>query len=465
MKHSILLVDDSHAKVEVLERMLQELGHHLVAACSGEEALERASEYDFSVVLLEVRLPGISGYEVAQRLRDDAAHDRVPVIFITGLADQEAHIFDGYSAGGVDYLVKPIDPAILRRKVEIFCALQEKEKLIEAQLSRIEAQKEQLEQQILELRALDEARMESEIRYRSLVTLSPQAIVVQVDGELVFYNPTAIQMLGSIDAESMYGRPFHTFVDGGDRERVAAWIETIARRGGRAEPVTCALQCHRKEQVRRHVELHACCILYDDVVGVQMAIQDVTDHKLLEDKLRRLSQMDGLTGAWNRRRFDEQLAKEWARLARAKSPLSLLMLDLDQFKGFNDAHGHLEGDACLQAAVEAMKACCARPADLVARYGGEEFAVLLPETDAEGAFHLGERIVQAVYLLDIPHPLNKEYGRATISCGVATAIPADLDGPEQLIQMADAALYKSKGAGGNCLAADGPGAASRASLG
>tara|TARA_R110001592_G_scaffold189300_1_gene434757 strand:- start:36 stop:1451 length:1416 start_codon:yes stop_codon:yes gene_type:complete len=449
VKHNVLVVDDSRSSLLLLERILEDLGHNIITAATGEEALELLQAHDFSVVLLDVRLPGISGYEVAQRMQQSDSGEDIPIIFVTAYADQESQVFDGYSAGGVDYLLKPVDPAIVRAKVQIFCKMQEKEKQIEAHLHRIEDQKKQLERQLDDMRGLEDARMESEIRYRSLVTLSPQAIVVQVNDALVFYNTSAIQMLGCIGETAMHGRPFHTFVSFEDRDRVEEWLEMIARRGGRSEPLECTLQTYDAEQVTRHVELHACCILYDNDVGVQMAIQDITEHKAMEEKLLHLAQVDGLTGLWNRRYFDVQLDKEWRRIGRTEASLSLLMIDLDKFKPYNDTYGHLIGDACLRAVATAMPSVCHRPADIVARYGGEEFVVILPNTDAKGARYLGCGLVAAIYDLKIPHEANPSIGFVTISCGVATVTPIEGTDPGSLIEMADKALYVAKKAGGN----------------
>ena len=339
LRHNILIVDDAKMNVTILERMLSELGHQIIPAYSGEEALSLADEYDFSVVLLDVKMPGMDGYEVARRLREKSAPNFLPVLFVTASADQETEVNDGYSSGGVDYLIKPVKPTIVQRKVEIFCQLQEKEKQIGAQLARIEAQKEQLEAQLEEMRLLETARMESEIRYRSLVSLSPQPIIVQVAEELVFYNTSAMDLFGFYEESCMSGRAFHTFVVEEDRSRVKEWLDEIERRGGRSEPIECTLESHDPASDKRQVELHACCILYDDTEGVQMAIQDVTEHKILTEKLRTLSQKDGLTGVWNRRSFDQQVEAEIRRHVRSEKPLSLIMIDLDQFKKFNTKDG------------------------------------------------------------------------------------------------------------------------------
>lgn len=435
--------------VTILERMLSELGHQIVPAYSGEEALALADEHDFSVVLLDVKMPGMDGYEVARRLREKSAPNFLPVLFVTASADQETEVNDGYTSGGVDYLIKPVKPTIVQRKVEIFCQLQEKEKQIGAQLARIEAQKEQLETQLDEMRVLETARMESEIRYRSLVSLSPQPIIVQVAEELVFYNTSAMDLFGFYEESCMSGRAFHTLVVEEDRSRVKEWLDEIERRGGRSEPIECTLESHDPTADNRQVELHACCILYDDTEGVQMAIQDVTEHKILTEKLRTLSQKDGLTGVWNRRSFDEQIDIEIRRHIRSEKPLSLIMIDLDQFKKFNDNYGHHEGDSCLKGAADAMKKVCSRPADMVSRYGGEEFVILLPETDGPGAKHIAAKLVEEVYALGIRHDHNRGHGVVTISCGVTSQIPERDAKPAHFIEAADGALYFTKQNGGN----------------
>src|SRR5690606_9547855 len=147
---------------------------------------------------------------------------------------------------------------------------------------------------------------------------------------------------------------------------------------------------------------------YDDEVGVQMAIQDVTAHKVLQDELARLSQIDGLTGVANRRHLDEALSLEYRRAQRSGAPLSFLMFDIDQFKRYNDHYGHQAGDEWLKRVASVLSETASRPGDLVARYGGEEFVAILPNTDLAGARHLGEAVVAAVRALQIPHAASRD---------------------------------------------------------
>lgn len=183
--------------------------------------------------------------------------------------------------------------------------------------------------------------------------------------------------------------------------------------------------------------------------------------KLAMDRLNLLAQTDGLTGLANRRFLDQTIEREWLRTRRNGQPFSLLLMDIDYFKRYNDRNGHLQGDQCLIAVAHALRACINRPADLVARYGGEEFAVLLPETDHVGACRMAEQLGDAVRHLNIPHP-DSPHGNVTVSIGVASfdeespSWPHSSESNEvvpdiaRLLEFSDAALYEAKEAGRDC---------------
>ena len=165
------------------------------------------------------------------------------------------------------------------------------------------------------------------------------------------------------------------------------------------------------------------------------------------ERLQQLSRTDGLTGIANRRRFDEALVQEWARAQRAGTPLSLVMLDVDWFKHFNDHYGHLAGDACLQTlALTLAQAGARREGDLAARYGGEEFMVLLPATDADAALEVARHLQHAIHALALPHE-GVAPGRVTVSFGVASGVPGRGQQPQDLVRRADLALYRAKQGG------------------
>jgi diguanylate cyclase (GGDEF)-like protein len=165
-------------------------------------------------------------------------------------------------------------------------------------------------------------------------------------------------------------------------------------------------------------------------------------------EFERLSVTDGLTGLFNRRALDERIEAEWQRARRQSEPLSVLFIDIDRFKLFNDFYGHAEGDRVLAAVAKAIRTASRRATDMVARYGGEEFAVVLPATPAAGAAQIAEEVRRAVEGLGIMHE-HSEYGGVTVSIGCATCVPRESTGAQALLRAADAELYTAKQAGRN----------------
>lgn len=167
-------------------------------------------------------------------------------------------------------------------------------------------------------------------------------------------------------------------------------------------------------------------------------------------RLHRLSMQDGLTGIANRRYFDEAFEQEWKRALRHQRSLSVLLIDIDHFKEYNDTFGHLKGDDCLKQVAEAIQRSSGRAGDIVARYGGEEFVVALPETDREGAANMAARIQQEIASMHIKHP-GSVTPWLTVSIGAATMIPRQESSREELLGAADTALLQAKRDGRNAV--------------
>lgn len=182
------------------------------------------------------------------------------------------------------------------------------------------------------------------------------------------------------------------------------------------------------------------------LIAVVETLRDMTDQKRAESALKALASSDGLTGLANRRSFDQALALEWGRAQRTRSPLSLLLVDVDHFKLYNDLHGHQKGDDCLRAVASAMTANL-RPADVAARYGGEEFAVLMPDCGHDAAMAAGERLREAISRLRLPHGASAAGTTVTLSIGVVTEVPMDDMNSDLLVARADQALYAAKHGG------------------
>jgi len=169
------------------------------------------------------------------------------------------------------------------------------------------------------------------------------------------------------------------------------------------------------------------------------------------DQLKQQATRDALTQLANRRRFDEFLIQEWQNMQRLAQPLSLIMIDIDYFKPYNDYYGHAGGDECLYQVATAMKKAITRPTDLLARYGGEEFVCILPATPLEGARHIAKKLNVAVNSLNLPHEKSSTAPHVTISLGVSCTVPTSEKTYAQLLNTADTLLYEAKESGRNCV--------------
>jgi diguanylate cyclase (GGDEF)-like protein len=192
---------------------------------------------------------------------------------------------------------------------------------------------------------------------------------------------------------------------------------------------------------------HALGLVEAFAAYLSIAFQRATLRECARE-LEEMAVIDALTGVPNRRAFTNALEREWSRGARARKPLGMAILDIDNFKLYNDTYGHAEGDTCLQRVAQACNRKVWRASDLFARYGGEEFAIILPEADSQAAWTVGERVRRAVEELEIPHKTNA-VGIVTVSIGVASLIPHTDAPARELVEGADAGLYRAKGTGRN----------------
>jgi len=238
--------------------------------------------------------------------------------------------------------------------------------------------------------------------------------------------------------------------------RIAAPVERISRRADRLALGELEQQLEHNSPIR---EVNQLGLSFSRMAGELRRLINNLEARVAERtealqranaELEGLSMLDGLTGIANRRRFDEVLESEWQRGRREQTPLALVICDIDYFKEFNDHFGHQCGDEALKAVARTLEASLHRPADLAARYGGEEFALILPNTDRDGAFRVAEAAREAIRQLNIQRDDLDGYDRVTISLGMAIAIPDGEHEPDELINAADRQLYRAKEAGRDC---------------
>jgi diguanylate cyclase (GGDEF)-like protein/PAS domain S-box-containing protein len=276
-----------------------------------------------------------------------------------------------------------------------------------------------------------------------------------VDMKFRYVSPSSLAVLGWTP-EEMMGMEAFALIYPEDLPSLVA-IATRNFAPG-VEPARAAVRMRKKDGTLVWIEFTAR-VVRDPSTGeakeAVVTMRDITERKMLEDKLSTLALTDGLTGLANRRAFDEALDREWKRTLREGSQISLLLLDIDHFKGFNDQYGHQVGDDCLRAVAAAVSRAV-RATDIAFRYGGEEIAVILPSTEMAGAVEVGEKVRAAVEALQIRFAgLPAGGGWLTVSVGVATALSRQggtMRMPESLLLAADNALYKAKREGRNQVA-------------
>jgi diguanylate cyclase (GGDEF)-like protein/PAS domain S-box-containing protein len=298
----------------------------------------------------------------------------------------------------------------------------------------------------------------SETRFRLLTEASRDAIVLaDLEGRRQYVSPAMTELLGWTE-EELKAQDSSEIVHPNDLPRLCRLFADC--RIGEENLSSVSYQSRKKDGSYLWVEVNVRLFRDQESsapTGFVYVLRDISERKAAEEELKRAfvlaktqAMVDGLTGVANRRLLDETLQQEWLRGIRDHTPLSVLLIDVDFFKRYNDLYGHLAGDACLQQIAKAIQQVLKRPQDLLARYGGEEFVVVLPNTPARGAELIAERSRSMVEQRAIVHD-GSSHTVATVSVGCATMIPTVRSEISALMRLADSALYQAKSGGRNRL--------------
>lgn len=315
---------------------------------------------------------------------------------------------------------------------------------------------------ITERKQAEEAVRESEETYKTILMASPDDITIaDLSGRIIMVSWAAHKMFG-YDRDEGPGMSVMEFLAPEEHERAYANIQRMLHENYHGPNEYCAV---RKDGSRFDIEVNNALIRDRQGNPIRMVLiaRDITDRKKADQQIRELvnqleterdlaqhhSLTDSLTGLYNRRFFDKALQTEFRRHQRSGSQFSLIMIDVDHFKMFNDRYGHLKGDECLRKIAAALASVVERTTDIVARYGGEEFVVILPETNLAGAVVLASHISETMRGLGLPHLGSDISEFVTVSLGIATATDHVLTAGDQLVALADQALYQAKKNGRN----------------
>ena len=410
-RYRILVADDQEGITTLVERTIQrELGIETVAVTNGDDALRALEGDTFEVFVTDMMMPGVHGFELLRK-----AHEMCPgtdTVVMTGYPQDFPYV-EALQSGAVDFINKPFQPSEFKAK-----------------LLRV----------IRERELLRELRM-AESKYRSLFDSSTEGMVLLEGPEHAIRDVNrAFEQLCGRKREDLAGLPLLEVFSDEDSLRMNQWFEVCAKRGG---GTMADLSLANSAGHPVYVDVTATFIENAIQPFVFLSFKDVTEKREIEHQLADAAQRDELTGLFNRRCFQHRIVWAVRHAEEQNLPLSLLMLDLDNFKACNDTHGHQVGDELLVALGDVISNSVRRTqTDAGFRCGGDEFNVLLQDTNAEGARVVAERIREAFAQIE-------RYG-TTLSIGVA--IHAEGMREDEFIRRADEALYKAKGQGKDTVA-------------
>ena len=426
LKPKILIVDDKSENLFALEQTLKPLNALLTRAMSGEEALSQVLRQQFALILMDVQMPGMDGFETVNLMRNYDETKNVPVIFVTAISKERQFVEQGYESGAVDYLFKPIAPSVLLSKVKVFLEL--------------EAQRIELEN------AINQNKQLSAHNETVLDCIIEGIISFDNKGLIDWANPTALRLLGmkltQIENMSLFELFHHT-----SNEPILSWSDfhELDDSTTHAQIRNSDYLLQRLNSTTFPVEFSISGFTNNIQDGGVFSFQDITKRKWTENELIRLAQEDSLTQLPNRALFHEFLRISIQERIRDGANLALLLLDMDDFKRVNDKLGHDVGDKLLQS-VSARLEESLRQGDLVARLGGDEFGIILPIIrKSEDAGRVAKKILES---FEKPHKLGTYTLTVSASIGITT-FPEGGENIQSLIKSADTAMYHAKGIGRN----------------
>lgn len=412
-----------------------------------DELLSRSDSQDFSAYLLEAGRP-IYQHEQPDAL--DALQQEIPLQLLN---NQNFALRLQPTERLVQQLATPLPQVVLGASLTISLLLVAALGLALANARRasaLQAGNQRLSEELEQRQQIEQVLRDSRERLQLVLDLTDSSqdglfIIDPRNRDILHMNQATYASLG-YSAES-FRELFKQ-----DPEQVLPgyqlWLEEVRQAQQDKLSTISQQKMRRRDGSEQAAEISAQLVLVNDREYLIGVTRDNSQRLQLEAQLQRLSQQDGLTGLYNRRYFDSQLNSEWRRLRRQGSSLTLLMLDIDYFKSYNDRLGHLAGDDALRQVSEVLHHSLQREGDSACRYGGEEFAIILADTGLEGGINVASRVQQQLEALNLTHPASP-LGHLTLSIGLAVAEPGSGGSPNQLVAHCDQALYRAKHEGRN----------------
>jgi diguanylate cyclase (GGDEF)-like protein len=437
---NILIVDDEPNDQFFLKRVIANINPDFDVQVAGsiETGMRFAKNHSIDCILSDHLLPDGTSLDFLEQLQN-LDQFQGAVIVLTGQGNEEIAV-KALKLGASDYIIKNnISADLLKSTLFKAMALIHESKERRKALLELSGRNLQLRDEIDSRTAVEEQLQV----YKTLVeeTLDYVFIVDPQTGRIIHCSNSVRSLLKATGEAENY----KDFDKACTQKR---WTEIVAGSWESKGRLLVESQFVSKEGQTISVEILFKGFKSAAQQYMMIIARDITHRLQLEQRLLALAMTDALTGLYNRRHFDDQLKKNWRLLIREKSYLSLLMIDVDYFKKYNDHYGHLEGDICLKKISKAILDCLKRPMDFAARYGGEEMAVVLPFTQKKGAISQAKKILAAIRQLALPHA-DSPFPHVTASIGISTMVPSSGQKPDLILAQADQALYQAKEAGRN----------------
>ncbi|CAO3422040.1 PleD family two-component system response regulator [Azospirillum doebereinerae] len=456
MSARVLVVDDVLPNVKLLAAKLTREYFNVITAFNGPDALELVHKESPDIVLLDVMMPGMDGFEVCEKIRSDPATMHIPVVMVTALSDVADRV-RGLEAGADDFLTKPVNDIALFARVRSlvrlkmmmdewrlrettsgqFGVIERSGTLLSESFER--AQVLVLEDSVLDLdKVLETLQRDhnSVMAADSCAKALERALSNELDLvviSLTLLNEDGLRLCSQLRSHERTRQvPILLMVDEGDLNHVAKGLE-LGANDYVIKPIDRnELLARARTQIRRKRYQERLRSNYEQSLSMALT--------------------DSLTGVFNRRYVNAHLPRLLERAIDSRKPVSVLMFDIDHFKVVNDSYGHAIGDEVLRE-VSARSSRNLRTFDLIARLGGEEFIVILPDTDGEAALIVAERL--RLRIADTPFTVSTDVGEITVTVSIGISVGGRLgDTAEGLIRRSDEALYEAKRSGRNCVIAD-----------
>ena len=453
MAARILVVDDIPANVRLLEAKLMAEYFEVITASDGKSALEIAAKEMPDIILLDVMMPGMDGYEVCSRLKSDPKMRHIPVVMVTALSEVSDRV-RGLEVGADDFLTKPLNDVALFARVRSLVRL----KMLTDELRVRQEASLRFDSIGSSDRNEEDAIANANILLAETNDLTASKIInflTEMDHQVDHARaPSEVVELGK---EKSYDL-FIVALDLGGEDGLRLCSQLRAHEETRHVPILLVLEEENLSQLAKGLDIGVTDYLVKPIDPNELRARCKTQikrrrfHDRLTDMLKKnvaLAYTDPLTGVFNRRYMNAHLDRAIMEIAETAKPVSALMLDIDHFKQVNDTYGHASGDAVLKILAKRV-ADAIRDFDMLARYGGEEFVVIMPSATTEQAFTVAERLRIRVSDTPIEAPGSSEPLTVTISVGVATTFDP-MEMADSLLNRADTALYEAKSIGRNCV--------------